>query len=288
MKTKEKTYKSLYLAPILGGGVAGICVGTAIYPLDTLKTRLQAAQGFKKAGGFHGVYRGLTTALTGTAAMNSLFFVCYETIKEISEPLVAPKYVPVVHMFAASFCEVIACLVRVPTEVAKQRKQTYIGRKNKSALAILVDAYKKEGIRRGVYRGFSSTVLRDLPFSLIELPIWEFLKNTVKKHNNGEVTSFQSGLCGSVAGGIAAVITAPLDLAKTRIMLAGTSGKAEIHDLKKLSVPRVLRRIYMESGFRGLFAGVTPRLGMILLGGLVFFGFYEETKRRFEEFVRER
>lgn len=41
-----------------GGGVAGICVCTAIYPLDTLKTRLQAAQGFKKAGGFNGVYRG--------------------------------------------------------------------------------------------------------------------------------------------------------------------------------------------------------------------------------------
>lgn len=91
-----------------------------------------------------------------------------------------------------------------------------------------------------------------------------------------------------MAGGFAAIVTTPLDLAKTRIMLAGTSGKPELHDLRKLSVPKVLRLIYKETGFRGLFAGVTPRLGMILFGGLVFFGFYEETKRRFEDFFRER
>lgn len=43
--------------------------------------------------------------------MNSLFFLCYETIKEVTEPLVAPKYVPVMHMVAASFCEVVSNLL---------------------------------------------------------------------------------------------------------------------------------------------------------------------------------
>ncbi|XP_075985513.1 S-adenosylmethionine mitochondrial carrier protein homolog [Anticarsia gemmatalis] len=282
---KTQTYKSLYLSPIIAGGVAGVTVVTAIYPLDTLKTRLQAAQGFKKAGGFRGVYKGLLTLATGSAPMNSLFFVSYEATKSFCEPLVAPQYVPVVHMFAASFCEVLACLIRVPTEIVKQRKQTYVGTKSKSALSILANAYKTEGIRRGVYRGFSSTVLRDLPFSFIELPTWELLKTMVREHNNGEITSFQSGICGSIAGGFAAGVTTPLDLAKTRIMLADTLSDNKLH---KLRISSVLADIYVSAGVRGLFAGITPRISMVMIGGFFFFGMYEETKRVFEEYVGER
>jgi hypothetical protein len=36
-----------------------------LYPLDTLKTRLQSSQGFIKSGGFRGVYNGLNVAMTG-------------------------------------------------------------------------------------------------------------------------------------------------------------------------------------------------------------------------------
>ena len=49
------------------GGVAGTSVDVILYPLDTLKTRLQSAQGFWKAGGFRGVYAGLGSAALGSA-----------------------------------------------------------------------------------------------------------------------------------------------------------------------------------------------------------------------------
>ena len=49
------------------GGVAGTSVDVALYPLDTLKTRLQSAQGFSKAGGFRGIYSGLGSAALGSA-----------------------------------------------------------------------------------------------------------------------------------------------------------------------------------------------------------------------------
>ena len=39
----------------------------ALFPLDTLKTRLQSAQGFWKAGGFRGIYSGLGSAALGSA-----------------------------------------------------------------------------------------------------------------------------------------------------------------------------------------------------------------------------
>ena len=56
-----------FAAALLAGGLAGMAVDTAFFPIDTLKTRLQAQEGFVKAGGFSGVYRGLGSAVVGSA-----------------------------------------------------------------------------------------------------------------------------------------------------------------------------------------------------------------------------
>lgn len=282
---QKRSLKSIYLSPLLAGAVAGLSVDITLYPLDTLKTRLQSAQGFQKAGGFSGVYRGLLTVVTTSVPTASVFFVSYEATKTICEPLVAEKYAPFVHMLAGSVGEVLACVIRVPTEIAKQRKQTYVGTAKRSSISILLHAYKTEGFFRGVYRGFLSTVLRDLPFSFIQLPTWELLKKTVRNHNDGQITSFQSAVCGSIAGGFAAATTTPLDLAKTRIMLADVSLQ-QPHHPSRLKVTTVLAGVYGSSGVRGLFAGVTPRMTAFMIGGFVFFGVYDHTKAIFQEYFR--
>lgn len=38
-----------------------------LFPLDTLKTRLQSQAGFWKSGGFSGIYRGIGPAFVGSA-----------------------------------------------------------------------------------------------------------------------------------------------------------------------------------------------------------------------------
>ncbi|XP_026331461.1 S-adenosylmethionine mitochondrial carrier protein homolog [Hyposmocoma kahamanoa] len=275
MNTTNKV--NVYLAPLLAGAAAGLSVDMALYPLDTLKTRIQSEQGFYKTGGFKDIYRGLSAVATTSVPTSALFFVCYETTKSMLLPHVATQYAPFVHMLAASVGEVCACVIRVPTEIAKQRKQTYVGKNVKSNFSILLEAYKTEGFRRGVYRGFLSTVLRDLPFSFIELPVWEMLKTFVRQNNEGQVTSLQSAICGSIAGGFAAGVTTPLDLAKTRIMLAN-GYTAD----RKLRIRPVLSSIYLESGVRGLFAGIMPRVTSFMIGGFVFFGVYDDIKSLIE------
>ena len=42
-------------------------VDIALFPLDTVKTRIQSPQGFLKAGGFRGVYSGIGSAAIGSA-----------------------------------------------------------------------------------------------------------------------------------------------------------------------------------------------------------------------------
>lgn len=56
-----------YTTSLLSGAFAGFAVDVSLFPLDTLKTRAQSAQGFVKAGGFKGVYSGLSSVVAGSA-----------------------------------------------------------------------------------------------------------------------------------------------------------------------------------------------------------------------------
>ena len=58
-----------------------------------------------------------------------------------------------------------------------------------------------------------------IPFALIQLPLYEYLKRTVQSGKEAPVGAWQLALCGSVAGSVAAAVTTPLEVAKTRIML---------------------------------------------------------------------
>lgn len=173
---------------------------------------------------------------------------------------------PLVHMLAASCGEVVACLIRVPVEIAKQRKQALIAKKENS-FQILYDAFKQEGLRKGVYRGFGITIMREVPFSLIQFPLWEYLKVQWEPTTGLALNPAFVAICGAISGGIAAGLTTPLDVLKTRIMLAESSNRT--------TVPKIIKSIYRENGIKGLFAGFVPRVLWITLGGAIFFGVYD-------------
>uniref|UniRef100_A0A8B9ZHH5 Mitochondrial S-adenosylmethionine carrier protein n=1 Tax=Anas platyrhynchos TaxID=8839 RepID=A0A8B9ZHH5_ANAPL len=203
-------------AALAAGGVAGVCVDLILFPLDTVKTRLQSPQGFWKAGGFRGIYAGVPSTAIGSFPNAAAFFITYENVKSVLPHGSASYLTPVTHMVAASFGEVVACLIRVPSEVVKQRAQVS---PSASTFRILSHTLYHEGIQ-GLYRGYKSTVLREIPFSLVQFPLWEALKDLWSWKQGHVVDSWQSAVCGAFAGGFAAAVTTPLDVAKTRIMLA--------------------------------------------------------------------
>ena len=57
------------LASFLGGATAGFCVDLAVYPMDTIKTRLQSATHSVKpqCGGGLGLFAGLPAVIIGSA-----------------------------------------------------------------------------------------------------------------------------------------------------------------------------------------------------------------------------
>ena len=108
-----------------------------------------------------------------------------------------------------------ACTVRVPVEVVKQRRQAGV---LCSSLAVAKKALKRDGLP-GLYRGGLATLAREVPFSLIQFPLWELFKAEVVKHEGRCTTPTESALCGALGGIVAAAMTTPLDVVKTRMML---------------------------------------------------------------------
>jgi len=200
-------------------------------------------------------------------------------------------------MVAASLGEIAACAVRVPTEVVKQRAQAGQYPSSLSALTAILRHHRTAGftgVWRELYRGWGITVLREVPFTVIQFPLWEALKSRSRNRQRNprhdplldrpkggvpgqhDIGALESGLYGSVAGAVAAGITTPLDVLKTRVMLS--------RDRERI-VP-VLRAILREHGIRPFFAGIGPRVMWIGAGGAIFLGSYQwavntlEGKRR--------
>ena len=277
-----------FLTSLLAGGLAGTSVDLALFPIDTLKTRLQSPYGFLAAGGFRGVYRGVLVAAIGSAPGAALFFSTYETMKPIISSQLRGGGNEIVsaaptHMISASIGECAACLIRVPTEVIKSKMQTNAIGSSSLSSTIRTVLSERDGravgsnVLGGLYRGLGITLMREVPFAFIQFPIYERLKlewkKTKSRHDDGlvvECSPIQAAACGSIAGGIAAAITCPLDVIKTRLML-GTDKLG----VPYLGVGDVVQRLAKEEGKAIFFSGIQPRVMWISIGGFVFFGAYE-------------
>lgn len=126
---------------------------------------------------------------------------------------------------------------------------------------------------KGFYRGFCATLALEIPFGIVQFPVWEFSKQYLSHRLGKELTPWQAALCGSFAGATAAVSTNPLDVAKTRQILDVNGGK-----YADKSITTVLRSIAAQEGLAGLSKGLAPRVIWISMGGFIFFGAYSSVK----------
>ncbi|KAB5591086.1 Carrier, S-adenosylmethionine transporter [Ceratobasidium theobromae] len=100
--------------------------------------------------------------------------------------------------------------------------------------------------------------------------MYEFFKLHLSKSLDRPVNPHEAAVCGSLAGGIAASTTTPLDVLRTRVML-------DMKDAPERKISLVSRFIYIyrTEGMQALFAGVVPRTLWISAGGAVFLGVWE-------------
>jgi solute carrier family 25 S-adenosylmethionine transporter 26 len=224
----------------LSGAFAGLVVDVALYPLDTLKTRIQA--GKRIAGGF---YRGIGALLLGSVPSSAIFFLCFDTTRQ------SIGLIP-----AAILSETIAALtIRIPVEVLKQNMQ--------AGQAPLIFPFLKLHGLRFLYTGSLAMLFRDVPFALVQYPLFSILKG-ISQDN-----LLLDALSGAVAGGVAAAITNPLDVCKTRAMVCKEPDRPW-----RMIVDIVKNRMAWH--------GLLQRTSAIAIGGFIYFGAYSAAKQAFQ------
>ena len=219
------------------------------------------------------MYAGIGSAFAGSAPGAALFFVTYDGIKRSQFAARVSGAVGAgdagVHMLAGSLGEVAACAVRVPTEVVKQRAQAGQFPSSRAALvSVLATRHTRgwAGMARELYRGWSITVMREVPFTMIQFPLWEGAKRwRAETQGRAEATALESAVLGAASGAVAAAATTPLDVLKTRMMLAR----------ERQSVAGLVGKIWKEEGSGAFLKGVGPRTMWISIGGAVFLGSYQ-------------
>lgn len=179
-----------------------------------------------------------------------------------------------INLVSASVGEMFADLIRVPVEIVKQKHQ--VSDVQHRAIDILLHAYKTDGLINGIYRGYGITIMRDIPFSAIQYPLWEMLKALYKTVAKQNASLLVEASFGSVAGACASAATTPLDAAKTRIQLAEHLDDHTDDDLDCARTPcAVWRTLYKENGIRGVFSGFVPRVLWTTVGGFIWFGTHQ-------------
>ncbi|KAL3472095.1 hypothetical protein BJX99DRAFT_249906 [Aspergillus californicus] len=285
------------------GAVAGLTVDCSLYPLDTIKTRLQKARhngpsvpspSVSLRQTIRGIYAGLPSVLLGSAPSAASFFIVYDGVKRSLLSSTPPDSQTRTHKIltqslASSMGEIAACAVRVPTEVVKQRAQAGLfGGSSLSALQDILALRHPDptgGAKRGygqvvreLYRGAGITIAREIPFTVLQFTMWEAMKETYAKRRlqvsegglPAQVPASTSAMFGSVAGAISAGLTTPLDVIKTRVMLARRDGV----EGKGVRIRDVVQEISKE-GYGAFFRGIQPRVAWIGIGGAVFLGSYQ-------------
>ncbi|KAE8646664.1 S-adenosylmethionine carrier 1, chloroplastic/mitochondrial [Cucumis sativus] len=258
--------RSLYEGAI-AGGAASFVVEAALYPIDTIKTRLQAVHGGGKVA-LKGLYSGLAGNLVGMLPATAIFVGIYEPTKQTLLNSLPENLNALAHLTAGVVGGVASSIIRVPTEVVKQRMQTSHFASASNAVQVIVS---REGFK-GLYAGYGSFLLRDLPFDAIQFCIYEQLRIGYKLAAQRDPNDPENAIIGAFSGAVTGAITTPFDVIKTRLMVQGSNGQYQ-------GIRDCCRTIMKEEGARAFLKGMGPRVLWIGLGGAIFFGVLEKTKQ---------
>ena len=279
-----------FLSGLLAGGVSRTAKLFVLHPIDTVKTRVQVTPGKypSRAALLKDLYDGILPPLVAGTPGSALFFGVKDYVQgaaRASEAMAAvdPR---VVTAAAVAVANVPYWLLQTPAEAVKTRLQAR-GRDasggDAGAQAAAVEAPPTLSDRaRDLYAGYTSNLAYAFPVDVIKFLVYDEIKRRAKERNGGRALSpLTAALCGSAASSFAQAVTTPLDVVRTRVMLAGS-------DAKTSDVLASMREMVDDEGAGVLMAGLPQRVARGMLGGAVQFSTYEIAKNLFGEEVAKK
>ncbi|OAD59991.1 Mitoferrin-1, partial [Eufriesea mexicana] len=245
------------------GAFAGIMEHCVMYPLDSVKTRMQALTPSSTGGGgvrtvlrkmiqqegFLRPIRGITAVVVGAGPAHALYFSCYEFVKNrLLSSRTHPELNVAVYGTAGCVATLLHDGIMNPAEVVKQRLQMYNSPYRNVATCIR-NIYKNEGVY-AFYRSYTTQLTMNVPFQMIHFITYEIAQVfTNPDHIYNPIAHMISG---ALAGAIAAAVTTPLDVCKT--LLNTQSG------VQTQGMIDAFKTVYRYGGLRGYFRGLNARV----------------------------
>ncbi|KAK1285429.1 hypothetical protein QJS10_CPB20g00375 [Acorus calamus] len=262
--------------------------------------------------GLQGLYRGSIPAILGQFSSHGLRTGIFEASKLVLinvAPGLPDFQVSGMVQSISSFCStILGTAVRIPCEVLKQRLQAGIFDNVGEAI---VGTLRQDGFK-GFFRGTGATLCREVPFYVAGLGLYAEAKKLLfeKRHwyrqnslqetrvyghrwqkskvqeiledvqatqrlLDRDLEPWETIVVGALSGGLAAVVTTPFDVMKTRMMTAPQG--------LPVSMSMVAFSILRQEGPLGLFKGAVPRFFWIAPLGAMNFAGYELAKKAMDK-----
>eukprot|EP00002_Diphylleia_rotans_P024321 TRINITY_DN4799_c0_g1_i1.p1 TRINITY_DN4799_c0_g1~~TRINITY_DN4799_c0_g1_i1.p1 ORF type:complete len:264 (+),score=63.80 TRINITY_DN4799_c0_g1_i1:630-1421(+) len=242
-------------ANMVAGAAAGVMEHIAMFPIDTIKTRLQSVHVGATSKEYHGVlnvlqtilrtegvaplFRGIGAAAIGAAPAHAIYFAAYEWTKDKISP-----HMPLA--MATSVSGIVATIssdaIMTPWDVVKQRLQME-NTPYRGTMDCIKQVIKIEGVG-AFFISYPATVVMNIPFVAAHFTTYEHMypvfASMIKDDSEQGTSPISHLLAGGVAGGVAAAVSNPLDVAKTRL-------QTQIGDEKKCADSHTFHYSFIHS-----------------------------------------
>ncbi|KAG1788192.1 mitochondrial carrier domain-containing protein [Suillus plorans] len=253
---------------MLAGALAGITEHAVMFPIDSIKTRMQvfatspaavytgignAFTRISSTEGMRALWRGVSSVILGAGPAHAVHFGTYEAMKELAGGNAAGNQWLATSLAGASATIASDALMN-PFDVIKQRMQVHQS-EFRSVFTALRVVYQTEGLS-AFYLSYPTTLTMSVPFTAVQFTVYEHMKKLLNP--SGDYSPITHMIAGGMAGGVAAGVTTPLDVAKTLLQTRGSSHDSEIRRVGGML--DALRIIWRRDGIRGFGRGMSPRV----------------------------
>jgi len=229
--------------------------------------------------GITSLWRGLSPGLVMSVPLTVVYFVGYDSIRDSLWKNWKGKYSETYSpLLAGTLARTISVSVISPIELFRTRMQSPEGINGlKDVMKGVKEMVRKNGIT-SLWRGLEPTLWRDVPFSAIYWTGYESIKRNFSNHLrnksiDGNINHFSVAfVSGATSGAIAATLTTPFDVAKTRRQVASNS-------MKNQGIVKAMQRIVHDEGYQGLFRGGALRIAKVAVSCALMISTYESLSK---------
>uniref|UniRef100_A0A3Q3EFC8 Mitochondrial glutathione transporter SLC25A39 n=1 Tax=Labrus bergylta TaxID=56723 RepID=A0A3Q3EFC8_9LABR len=232
--------------------------------------------------GLRSLWSGLPPTLVMAVPATVIYFTCYDQLRDFLRYGLGfqGSHIPLV---AGGLARLGAVTVISPLELVRTKMQSR--RLPYSELRACIRSSVAQDGLLSLWRGWGPTVLRDVPFSALYWFNYELVKAHLCEKSQVTQANFSiSFTAGAVSGAIAAILTLPFDVVKTRRQIQlGEMDTAGVCSKRTTSTWHIMKEIWAELGYRGLFAGFMPRVIKVTPACAVMISTYEFGKAFFQK-----